>query len=77
MLANLIDSSSLVQEAGVGNVISQYLYPLFEGNVDMAHIIERAAWWIHIAGILVFNSLLAVFLRPFLAGYVFHCCCES
>lgn len=46
------------QEAGVGNVVSQYLYPLFEGNVDMAHIIERAAWWIHIAGILVFLNYL-------------------
>ena len=46
------------QEAGVGNVISQYLYPLFEGNADMAHIIERATWWIHIAGILVFLNYL-------------------
>lgn len=46
------------QEAGVGNVISQYLYPLFEGNADSAHIIERTAWWLHITGILVFLNYL-------------------
>ncbi len=46
------------QETGVGNVISQYLYPLFEGNVETAHIIEKAAWWLHIAGILVFLNYL-------------------
>ncbi|MBC8756442.1 (Fe-S)-binding protein [Kordia sp. YSTF-M3] len=46
------------QEAGVGNVISQYLYPLFEGNIEMAHIIEKTAWWLHIAGILVFLNYL-------------------
>jgi heterodisulfide reductase subunit C len=46
------------QQAGTGNVISQFLYPLFEGNVESAHIIERTAWWIHIAGILVFLNYL-------------------
>ncbi|WP_298427677.1 (Fe-S)-binding protein [uncultured Kordia sp.] len=46
------------QEAGVGNVVSQYLYPIFEGNVEMAHIVERATWWIHIAGILIFLNYL-------------------
>ncbi len=46
------------QEAGNGNVISQFLYPIFEGSADMAHIVERTAWWIHIAGILIFLNYL-------------------
>jgi len=46
------------QEVGSGNVISQYLYPLFEGNVEMAHIVERATWWLHITGILIFLNYL-------------------
>ncbi|MEM6720088.1 MAG: (Fe-S)-binding protein [Bacteroidota bacterium] len=48
------------QEAGVGNVVSQYLYPIFEGpeNVAMAHIVERTTWWLHIAGILIFLNYL-------------------
>ncbi|MCH2197024.1 4Fe-4S dicluster domain-containing protein [Kordia sp.] len=46
------------QHAGHGNVISQYIAPLFEGNADMAHIVERTTWWIHIAGILVFLNYL-------------------
>ncbi|MGB1307719.1 MAG: 4Fe-4S dicluster domain-containing protein [Oceanihabitans sp.] len=44
------------QEANTGNIISQYLAPLFsEGS---APIIERAAWWLHILGILVFLNYL-------------------
>ena len=46
------------QEAGSGNVISQYLYPLFEGNTSMAAIVERSAWWLHITGILIFLNYL-------------------
>ncbi|MEM6686069.1 MAG: (Fe-S)-binding protein [Bacteroidota bacterium] len=48
------------QEAGSGNVISQFLYPIFQGpeNVEMAHIVERTTWWLHIAGILVFLNYL-------------------
>ncbi|WP_046758494.1 (Fe-S)-binding protein [Kordia jejudonensis] len=46
------------QDAEIGNVISQYLHPIFEGNIEMAHIVERAAWWIHIAGILIFLNYL-------------------
>jgi heterodisulfide reductase subunit C len=39
-----------------GNIISQFLAPLFEGyNV---HLIERAAWWMHIIGILIFLNYL-------------------
>jgi len=48
------------QQAGVGNVVSQYLYPIFEGpeNLEMAHMVERTAWWLHIAGILIFLNYL-------------------
>ena len=54
---NATDTS--FQEAGVGNVISQYLVPLFDGfSAETIHIIERTAWWIHILGILVFLNYL-------------------
>lgn len=47
------------QEAGVGNVISQFVTPLFDGMSDgTIHIIERSAWWVHIIGILVFLNYL-------------------
>jgi heterodisulfide reductase subunit C len=47
------------QDAGVGNVISQFIAPLFDGlSVNSLHLIERTAWWIHIAGILVFLNYL-------------------
>ena len=47
------------QAAGVGNVISGYIAPLFDGvSFDTIHIIERAAWWVHILGILVFLNYL-------------------
>ncbi len=48
------------QQAGHGNVISQYLYPLFDGveNIEMAYMVERTAWWLHIAGILIFLNYL-------------------
>lgn len=39
--------------------ISSYLLPLFDGMaVDTLIIIERAAWWLHILGILVFLNYL-------------------
>ena len=42
-----------------GNVISQYLTPLFSGFSDgTIHIIERNAWWLHILGILAFLNYL-------------------
>ena len=54
---NATDTS--FQEAGVGNVISQYLVPLFDGfSAETIHTIERTAWWIHILGILVFLNYL-------------------
>ena len=47
------------QEAGVGNVVSQFVAPIFEGYApETIHSIERTAWWIHIIGILVFLNYL-------------------
>ena len=42
-----------------GNVISQFIAPLFSNfSVESLHIIERTAWWLHITGILVFLNYL-------------------
>jgi heterodisulfide reductase subunit C len=47
------------QEAGIGNPISQFIVPLFDGfSLEVVHTIERTAWWIHIVGILVFLNYL-------------------
>ena len=47
------------QEAGIGNVFSQYLVPLFDGfSSETVHMIERTAWWLHIVGILIFLNYL-------------------
>ena len=47
------------QEAGVGNVISQFIAPIFDGfSPESLHTIERTAWWIHILGILIFLNYL-------------------
>ena len=47
------------QEANSGNVISQFIAPLFDGaSIASLHLIERAAWWIHITGILIFLNYL-------------------
>jgi heterodisulfide reductase subunit C len=47
------------QQANSGNLISQFIAPLFNGfNAETLHIIERGAWWIHIVGILVFLNYL-------------------
>jgi heterodisulfide reductase subunit C len=47
------------QEMNNGNVISQYIAPLFSGFENSTlHIIERAAWWLHIVGILIFLNYL-------------------
>jgi len=47
------------QEAGVGNIISQFVAPIFEiYTPETIHSIERTAWWIHIIGILVFLNYL-------------------
>jgi len=47
------------QEMNSGNIISQYIAPIFSGlSEETIHIIERAAWWMHILGILVFLNYL-------------------
>lgn len=47
------------QEMNSGNVISQFIVPIFAGFEDSTlHLIERAAWWLHIIGILIFLNYL-------------------
>ncbi|CAM3534921.1 (Fe-S)-binding protein [Flavobacterium gelidilacus] len=47
------------QASNSGNVISQFIAPLFSNYPESTlHIIERTAWWIHISGILVFLNYL-------------------
>ena len=47
------------QQAGIGNPISQFIAPIFNGfSAETIHIIERSAWWLHILGILVFLNYL-------------------
>jgi heterodisulfide reductase subunit C len=47
------------QEMNSGNIISQFLVPIFDSfSIESLHIIERTAWWIHIIGILVFLNYL-------------------
>ncbi len=42
-----------------GNVVSQFIAPLFSNfSTATLHLIERGAWWLHIAGILVFLNYL-------------------
>ena len=57
LLMNATDTP--FQEAGVGNIISQFIAPWFDGmNTDSIHLIERSAWWLHIIGILIFLNYL-------------------
>ena len=47
------------QEAGVGNVVSQFIAPWFDGfSHEALHTIEKTAWWLHIVGILIFLNYL-------------------
>ena len=42
-----------------GNIISQYISPLFSSlSLATLHIIERTTWWLHITGILIFMNYL-------------------
>ncbi|WPR70804.1 4Fe-4S dicluster domain-containing protein [Flavobacterium sp. NG2] len=42
-----------------GNVISQFITPLFSGfSESTLHLVERTAWWLHITGILIFLNYL-------------------
>jgi heterodisulfide reductase subunit C len=47
------------QEMNSGNIISQYIAPLFTDlSENSIHLIERSAWWLHILGILIFLNYL-------------------
>ncbi|PKQ44001.1 (Fe-S)-binding protein [Confluentibacter flavum] len=47
------------QDMNSGNVISQFIAPWFGSlSESTLHVIERAAWWMHILGILVFLNYL-------------------
>ncbi|SDI23257.1 (Fe-S)-binding protein [Winogradskyella thalassocola] len=52
-------TDTIFQTAGSGNVISQFIAPWFEGfSEGTLHLIEKAAWWIHFVGILIFLNYL-------------------
>lgn len=54
---NATDSS--FQSLGSGNIISQYLAPIFSDmSENSLHLVERVAWWLHIIGILAFLNYL-------------------
>jgi heterodisulfide reductase subunit C len=47
------------QNMNTGNVISQFIEPLFSDLENSTlHLIERGAWWLHIVGILIFLNYL-------------------
>lgn len=57
LLMNATDNH--FQNLNVGNPISQYIANLFqESSFTTVNIIERAAWWLHIVGILIFLNYL-------------------
>ncbi|WP_299886652.1 (Fe-S)-binding protein [uncultured Lacinutrix sp.] len=57
LVMNATDSS--FQDLGSGNIISQYIAPMFSSlSESTLHLIERGAWWLHILGILVFLNYL-------------------
>ena len=57
LIMNATDTA--FQEANSGNIISQFIAPLFGSlTVESLHLIERSAWWLHIAGILIFLNYL-------------------
>lgn len=57
LVMNATDSS--FQALDSGNIISQYVAPLFSGlSENSLHLVERSAWWVHIIGILIFLNYL-------------------
>ncbi|WP_299547532.1 (Fe-S)-binding protein [Seonamhaeicola sp.] len=47
------------QNMNNGNIVSQFIAPWFSGLPESTlHVIERAAWWIHIVGIFIFLNYL-------------------
>ncbi|MFK7812435.1 MAG: 4Fe-4S dicluster domain-containing protein [Maribacter sp.] len=57
LVMNATDSS--FQTLDSGNIVSQYVAPLFNGlSENSLYLVERSAWWIHIIGILIFLNYL-------------------
>lgn len=57
LIMNATDTT--FQNIASGNIVSQFIAPLFSGASEgTLHIIERSAWWLHILGILVFLNYL-------------------
>ena len=57
LIMNATDTT--FQSIDSGNVISQFIAPLFQGlGENNLHIIERSAWWLHIIGIFIFLNYL-------------------
>ena len=57
LVMNATDTS--FQNVNTGNVVSQYIAPLFSGISESSlHFVERSAWWLHIIGILCFLNYL-------------------
>jgi len=57
LVMNAADSA--FQDMGIGNVISQFISPLFDGfSEGTLHTVERTTWWLHIVGILIFLNYL-------------------
>ena len=57
LVMNATDTS--FQMIDSGNVVSQFITPLFSGLSESSlHLVERSAWWLHIIGILVFLNYL-------------------
>ena len=57
LIMNATDLS--FQELNSGNIISQYVAPLFSNVSESSlHLIERSAWWMHIIGIFTFLNYL-------------------
>jgi heterodisulfide reductase subunit C len=53
------DTDIYFQQANSGNIISQYISPLFSSlSLFEIQVVERTAWWLHIVGILVFLNYL-------------------
>jgi len=47
------------QNMNNGNIVSGYIYPLFENySVEALHMMERTFWWMHIIGVLLFLNYL-------------------
>lgn len=57
LIMNATDTS--FQSLDSGNIISQFIAPLFSGLTESSlHFVERSAWWLHIIGILSFLNYL-------------------